>query len=105
MSKSQELKTTTELVKQILETVPQTRNDDNLLYYRVCDAIDSDVLGFSFGWVLMSMKELNIPSIETVGRCRRKLQNQYPELRANETVEGFRELNEQTFREYAKEIV
>lgn len=102
----EKLYNTTVLVKRILEDYPAARNDDNLLYYRVCDAIDSDVLGMSFGWALLSMKELDIPTIETVGRCRRKLQEQFPELRATDKVKGLRTEQERKFEAYArKEIV
>lgn len=102
----EKLYNTTVLVKKILEDVPETRNDDNLLYYRVCDVIDSYCLGLSFGWVLLNMKELEIPTIETVGRCRRKLQEQFPELRATDKVKGFRTDRERKFEAYArKEIV
>ena len=101
MNKSKELKTTTELVKHILETVPETRNSDTLLYYRVCDAIDSKSLGLSFGYVLLSMNELKLPGFETVRRSRQKIQQTHPEL-AGKEVEGHRMMNEEVFREYAR---
>ena len=101
MNKAKELKTTTDLVKHILETIPETRNSDTLLYYRVCDAVDSQSLGLSFGYVLLSMKDLKIPGFETVRRSRQKLQATYPEL-AGKEVEGHRMMNEEIFREYAK---
>ena len=101
MNKAKELKTTTDLVKHILETVPATRNSDTLLYYRVCDAIDSNSLGLSFGYVLLSMNELKLPGFETVRRSRQKIQQTHPEL-AGKEVEGNRMMNEEIFREYAK---
>lgn len=101
MNKSKELRTTTDLVKHILETVPATRNSDTLLYYRVCDAIDSKSLGLSFGYVLLSMNELKLPGFETVRRSRQKIQQAHPEL-AGKEVEGYRMINEEIFREYAR---
>lgn len=96
------LKTTTELVKQILIDQPATRSNDALLYYRVCDHIDSHITNAAFGYVLLNLKEYGLPTIETVGRCRRKLQHDFPELAANETVECFRAMQEQEFREFAR---
>ena len=101
MNKAKELKTTTNLVKHILETVPETRNSDTLLYYRVCDAIDSKSLGLSFGYVLLSMNELKLPGFETVRRSRQKIQQTHPEL-AGKEVEAYRMMNEEVFREYAR---
>jgi hypothetical protein len=101
MNKAKELRTTTDLVKHILETVPATRNSDTLLYYRVCDAIDSKSLGLSFGYVLLSMNELKLPGFETVRRSRQKIQQAHPEL-AGKEVEGHRMINEEIFREYAR---
>ena len=100
MNKEKELKTTTELVKHILETVPETRNSDTLLYYRVCDAVDSQSLGLSFGYVLLSMNNLKLPGFETVRRSRQKIQQQYPELSGDKVKEKRKE-NEQIFKEYA----
>ena len=37
------LKTTTDLVKDILERVPETRNSNNVLYYHVLAAIGKTV--------------------------------------------------------------
>ena len=105
MGKATELKTTTDLVKDILEKVPETRNNDNLLYYRVCEKLNHVVLGLSFGMVLINQKEFNLPSIETVGRARRKVQEKYAHLRASDNVEAGRMLAEEVFREYAKESV
>ena len=36
MSKSKELQTTTELVREVLQKHPKARNSDNELYYWVC---------------------------------------------------------------------
>ena len=102
MNKAKELKTTTDLVKHILETVPATRNSDTLLYYRVCDVIDSKSLGLSFGYVLLSMNELKLPGFETVRRSRQKIQQTHPELAGDSTVEAYRVMNEEVFREYAR---
>ena len=109
MGKSRELQTTTELVLDILLRCPEARNSDNALYLQVLkvkglekgiDLEKMSVLSF-----FMKMKELGVPSIETVGRCRRKIVESYPQLAGNDTVEGFRRVNEETFKEYARGYV
>ena len=100
-----ELKTTTKLVKRVLETVPATRSSDNLLYTEVIDFIGKrtgrNICQLSIKTVLNNLKPLELPSIETVGRCRRKLQAQYPHLRADAEVEAFRSEREEEFRDWA----
>ena len=96
-----ELKNTTMKVRQVLATVPAARNSDNILYIEVVRLIDQQVLRLPLAVVLQNLKEYNLPTIETVGRCRRKLQAQFPELRANKAVEEFRSELETEFREWA----
>ena len=96
-----ELKNTTMKVRQVLATVPDARNSDNRLYVEVVRLIDQHVLRLPLAVVLNNLKEYNLPTMETVGRCRRKLQAQFPELRADKTVEEFRSELEAEFREWA----
>ena len=96
-----ELKNTTMKVRQVLATVPAARNSDNILYLEVVRLIDQHVLRLPLAVVLNNLKDYNLPSMETVGRCRRKLQAQFPELRADKTVEEFRSELEAEFREWA----
>lgn len=103
------LHTTTEIVKEILGSCPDARNSDNTLYLQVLKVVgeqkginleDMSVLSF-----FLKIKELGVPSIETVGRCRRKIVETHPELAGNDTVEGFRTANEEEFREYARQVM
>lgn len=100
------LKTTHNLVKRILEQVPETRNSDVILYYRVAEHIgimrDTDILGAPFGMVLCDLKRLGLPSIESVGRARRKIQEQYPHLQSEKKVKKMREEQEEEYRKYSK---
>lgn len=97
-----ELKNTTLLVKQVLEAVPATRNSDNLLFIEVVKKVNMTLIFKPLAEVLTNLKEYGLPSIETVGRCRRKLQAEFPELRSNKEVQGFRDAAEAEFREWAK---
>jgi len=108
MNKAKEVKTTTDLVKNILQAYPQTRNSDNELYFRVCDAIGKqtgvDIHRMSMPMFFLHIAEYGFPSYETVGRARRKLQANHPELCGNSNVEAQRMLNEQVFRDYGRQV-
>lgn len=97
-----ELKNTTLLVKQVLETVPAARNSDNLLFIEVVKIINKSLIFKPLAEVLTNLKEYDLPSIETVGRCRRKLQAEFPELKAKKAVQDFRDEREEDFREWAR---
>lgn len=94
MSKSQQLISITNLVKTILETNPQTRNSDSLLYLKVLEHVaiqkDLDLSAFSVSYFLKHMKNYNFPCPETVRRARQKIQNQYPELKGCKAVQDAR---------------
>lgn len=106
MNKAAELKTTTDIVKDILESNQEARNSDNVLYVLVCAVIGKehgiDINSMSMPTFLLNLKEHGFPAFETVRRTRQKLQAENEELRASSTVEGFRMLHEETFREYAR---
>ncbi len=101
-----ELTTTTRLVKHVLERVPETRDSDNLLYLEVIKVISNEkgvnLLGLPMEQFFKQLTSHTIPSIETVGRCRRKLQEKYPELKSNKVVEAYRSEREEMFKEYAR---
>ena len=99
------LTTTTKLVKSILENNPNTRNSDSLLYIEVCKKLNPEVEHWLFFDVLRNQSELGLPSIETVGRCRRKVVEAYPELSGCSDVEAQRLLNEETCRDYARKVI
>ena len=53
---------------------------------------------------LINLKDLDLPSIETVGRCRRKVFERRRDLIGNADVQAQRESNEEEFRSYAREM-
>lgn len=95
-----------EKVKGLLTRYPETRDNDMLLYVKFAELIDSEyhqnALHRPFEDVVLNLKEYNLPSFGSVGRARRKLQEKYPELRADDKVEYFRSEEEQKYREYAR---
>ena len=105
MDKAKELKTTTAIVKDILEQDLFARNSDDYLYYMVCTRINEIFVHLPFWKVMLNRKKYKFPSFESVGRARRHLQSKFPELSADADVEAQRELNEEVFKEYAKGVV
>jgi hypothetical protein len=102
MHKSKELSNTTKIVKAILMEYEEARNSDMVLYVKVCERMNSTVLKQPFWEAITSLKAYNLPCIESVGRARRKLQREFPELSGNAKVEAQRAENEEIFREYAR---
>lgn len=109
MNKARELITTTDLVRMILKQHPEARNSDNQLYYFVIKTLGKhkgiDIESMSMTHFLLHMKDYKIPSIETVGRCRRKIVESHPELAGNDVVEGHRSLNEEVYRDYGRKVL
>ena len=102
MGKATELRNTSDVVKEVLADCDQARNSDMVLYVKVCERLKPDVLDKPFWYVLLKLKEFNLPCIETVRRTRQKLQATYPELAGDANVEAQRMLNEEAFRKYAR---
>lgn len=96
------LRNMTELVKTIMEQQPETRSSDNLLYIEVLKrTANQNVLNMPVWSFYQNLTEWQLPSIETVGRCRRKAQQENPHLKATSEVEGFRYDKETEFIEFA----
>lgn len=95
----------TALVLETLEMKPDTRNDDYLLWLEILQ-----VKGFPTGCVsayclLSTAKIAKLPSFETVSRARRKLQAEYPNLRASPETQTARAELEEEYKEYARQDV
>lgn len=102
MDKQRELNNITDLVKGILTDIPAARNSDNLLYIKVVDVLNSRALDKPFGEVMANLEDLGLPCFETVRRTRQKVQMDHPELKADEKVQSFRAINEEIYKEYAR---
>lgn len=75
------LKALEPIVIEILGKYKQTRSDDFALIYGVYKAINSSVADMSFKEVMKQHKELELPSLESITRCRRHIQELIPELK------------------------
>lgn len=95
------INTTQNTVLRILESNPSARADDYVLILEVLkEYIDTNI---SVATLLLHHVELGIPSIETITRARRKLQNKFPHL-VDEEAKAIRKEEEKEFRQYAKTI-
>lgn len=95
------LKTIQGRVEFCLETYPICRDDDKVLIgtvYSIFYDIDPKTI---------TLKEIllrnDLPSFETIRRCRQKAQEQRPELRGTREARQRRKENERRVRAYVKE--
>ena len=92
-----------DMVKDELIENPKTRESDELLTVYIYH----DYFGIrneSFVDIMLRRKELGIPSMETIGRCRRKLQEKYPLIYGSSGyTTRLRRESEIEFYEYALE--
>lgn len=100
-----DLKHISDIVKDILIDIPDTRNSDFSLYKEVCRKLNPVVMGMPFGTVMSCHKDLKIPSFESVTRARRKIVAKIPSLAGDSDVEAVRTEKESEFREYAKAVI
>lgn len=96
-----ELNSTYDLVKNILNNNERSRNSDNYLFYLVAKNIlarkglDADVIGFKE--LFSSLNKYGIPPFETVTRSRRKVQQKHPELVGSRSVNIERAMKQEEF--------
>lgn len=62
-----------------------------------------DAGAMPFAEVMSQYRYLGLPSFESVGRTRRKLQAEHPELLGSIRIQKLRAKQEQNYRRYAKE--
>ena len=93
--------TTSEIVRDVLEEFPATRNSDNLLYIKVVEKIDKELIFKPLVDVFTHRKKYGVPPFESVRRSRQKIQADNPWLKANETVAAERLVNEQIVEAFA----
>lgn len=93
------------IVREILEQHPETRNSDNLLYVKVVESINANLIYKPFQELFIHAKEYGIPPFESVRRTRQKLQAEFPELRAKKEIEAEREINEHIVKGYATDCM
>ena len=103
MGKTRELKAVSEIVKSVLSCIPETRNDDDLLYMHVINIQNPGIIGMTVVEFLTGRKEWGVSGFETVRRARQKIQALYPDLSGNTSCREARKEYEAEFREFARE--
>lgn len=99
MATKKKLDTLESKVLRILEEDKTARDDDRLLTVRV----HMDYYGidpFTPYWEVMCDRTL--PSQESIGRCRRKIQETRFDLRGSDEKEAFRMAEQEVYIEYAR---
>lgn len=95
---AQGIKTTHDKVMQVLEDTPPARSSDKVLisnvYWRFYGVFDEPF------YMVMMMDEL--PSFETIRRCRQRIQQEHEELRAVPPIEKERINRQIDFIDYAR---
>lgn len=104
MGKATELKTTTELVKEVLKDNVLARSSDDYLYYKVCEKINGMYTVLPFWKVILNRKKYGFPEFESVRRSRQKIQAAHPELAGSKEAEAGRVVNEAVFKDYARQV-
>lgn len=92
-------------VKALLVAEPKTRASDDLLYFMLIEkrlnASGKSLARISAQDYILHYRNYNLPTIESVGRCRRKLQEKDASLKPSETVQLHRKEMQNSFVKYA----
>ena len=96
------IKRVEELVKEILEEYPTTRNDDFILisyvYFKLCP----EIADIPFAIIMLEHQEFGLPSFKSITRARRKIQAEYNDLKPKKEIQDIRKLEEQEYINYSK---
>jgi hypothetical protein len=102
---------TTQFVLAVLRKFPETRDDDYLLWLKVIEDVARynnivDITKtFTVCDFLKVAKYSVLPHYKTVSRCRRKLQETYPALKATTRTKEARDEKEELFKAFARNDV
>lgn len=99
--KKERLKNIEKVVEEILRKDNLAKTDDCYLILEVVRKLYPYDVGKTFATVMFDAKNKGI-NFESITRARRKVQEKYPELKDEETVE-IRNQEQEEYRKYAKE--
>lgn len=106
-----ELNILKDLVTALLQENEKLRGNDDLLYLSVIQnihpywnngSITTNIQNITIGEFFTSRKSLNLPTFESVTRCRRKVQEESPALKPCEAIQKGREKQEEKFYDFSK---
>ena len=99
------------LVKKLLQEKEELRGDDDLLYLSVIrivhpywnnGRITTDIENATIGEFFTSRKSAKLPTFESVTRCRRKVQEEIPDLKPCKKIQKARTKREEEFYNWSK---
>lgn len=82
-----------DLVKQLLEEYPETRDSDKKLIWKIWDSLGHIHEEQIMGQLIPTIDYyhfMDSPSTESIRRCRQKLQETHPELRGSKYIQDKR---------------
>lgn len=91
------------IVRRILEHDIEARNDDFILYLKMCHQLGIKTSNSMYE-LMIHHKEYGLPAFETVSRCRRKLQKQYEWLGSDTKTVRQRQEQQDKIMEYISEL-
>lgn len=100
-----------DLVKKLLQEKEELRGDDDLLYLTVIrivhpywnnGRITTDIENATIGEFFTSRKSAKLPTFESVTRCRRKAQEEHPELKPCKKVQEARRTKQDEFYKWSQ---
>lgn len=95
---SEKLKTITAMVWWCLEYAPETRADDR----KLIEILYDEFYGVWDEPFYMVLKRKELPSFESIRRCRQKIQEEHEELRADKATEDRRLEAQKNYIDYAR---
>lgn len=87
-------------VLNVLQNKPETRGDDYLLVLEVLKFYANEKM--SLESIMINHKTLGLPSLESITRCRRRLQEEDPSL-SSQKIKEFRKKETKQVLEYLQE--
>ena len=97
-----DLKNISQIVKEILIENPHARDNDDILYFKVCERVNPDDSFISFQLFMYKRKDLGFPPFESVRRTRQKIQAENPDLRGSSPARAARAAKEKEYKDYAR---
>lgn len=101
MSSSKILRKLEKTVREIMVEDPVTRGDDDILYVRVLKRAGIEINNITAETYIMNYRRLKLPTIESVGRCRRRVQAKDETLKPTPEIELKRRKTEQSYYYYS----
>lgn len=99
----EKLNTMAVIVEEILRNKVKARDDDNVLYAYFLNSLGISVRYTSFWEITRRVVKGDLPSIESVGRVRRKIQELNPELVGTAEKKKIRYKAIDDYKEFARQ--